>query len=780
MSDPMADPRNYEALLKMLGCKTSYTWDEVHNARYVLNQRVLNAVGDSKQKIKGSIRIILEAERTARQVELIHTLVEEAKRKKREPANAAGKEKRKDLRALENQIGFIDQVAVPEKQIRDLVEAASCEMRDAHDALNRLKPEVVILKDVNLGDLDPLDDFTANRIRKALKNFESSPRDLYQFLGEDETRLTSDLLAAAKKKQKHYNQRLRHEWSKPGGKLAGECLEVFKSDDRRRKYDHALIASVGDERSSDGGNFRMYLITYGGDGRLERREIEKLFKEADEAGLPRERVIQYIWSWALDQGIDVANVRWPLISDPSSAGESELGESGVADPHPAEVSDSGTSTSTRSAGGESVAAGSGTSRSVWRYGLMTAAALCVVTLWPDPGAGPSGVSGPGSRSGQTAASSSQQLSPRREEEAMGLGSGTWRSVQAGLAAEGFYPGGADGIPGPVTREALRRWQRSKGLPESGYLNAEQVATFETGAEVAARRAREDSVVRGRDEGAGAGAARTWEDAAGAAAASAREDPVARELAREDAVRATVARARDDSVARARDETLRAAARAAAARAREDSVARAREDSVARAREDLVARAREDSAEELEILSHFRDLELELVSAYAELTTRYLGQWKAVNWGGDKPSVERRGNRVDSDFARSNRDARDRLRQSADRLLRERSSTPGIETAHREFRRNVDQHYDRLGSLIGNVPGKVGALFIDVNPSDAIVYINDVAYGAARGFANEPGRLIPSGTLKIRVERTGYSAHEETVRMRPYERHFIRGNMMRSQ
>ena len=449
---------------------------------------------------------------------------------------------------------------------------------------------------------------------------------------------------------------------------------------------------------------------------------------------------------------------------------------------------SGTSRSARSAGGGSAAKGSVAFPLQRRHVIaaMGVAAFGLVALWPDPGGGPSGVSRPASRGGQAASTSSQQTSPRQEEDALGLGGGTWRNVQAGLAAEGFSPGGWDGVPGSATRDAVREWQRSRGLPESGYLNAAQVATLEAvgvaelarreaANRAAAARAREDSVARGRAR----------EEAARAAATQAREDSVLFRIAVRPAAAAT--QAREDSIARAREREefvarLRAqevARRAAVERAREDSIARARaREEAARAAE---ARAREDAGAERRILSGFRELELELASSYAELTRRYLGQWRAVNWDRERPSVERRGSRsVDDDFGRSNWDTRERLRQSGDRLRRERSPTPRIETAHREFQQNVDQHHNRLLLLIGNVPGKVSALFIDVNPSDATVYINDASYGAARGFANEPGRLIPSGTVKIRVEREGYATHEETVRMRPYERHFIRGNMIRNQ
>ena len=306
-------------------------------------------------------------------------------------------------------------------------------------------------------------------------------------------------------------------------------------------------------------------------------------------------------------------------------------------------------------------------------------------------------------------------------------------------------------------------------------------------------AREDSAARARE------AARAAE-----ARARAREDSVAR--ARQ-AARATAAQAREDSAARAREAARVAAARA---RAREDSVARARqaarataararEDSAARAREAArvaAARAREDAAigvDERRISSDFRELEQQLVFLYSQLTWSYLRLWRAVDWDDERPRVVFRGNSsTDYQASQENQSFRDGRRQAGNRLRSDllnavsasqavqRRMTPSIEAAHQEYQQKVDQHYDRLAALIGNVAGRVSALLIDVNPSDTRVFINDVLYGTAREFANEPGRLIPSGTFRVRLEREGYRTHEETVRTRPYERHFIRGDMPRSQ
>ena len=53
-------------------------------------------------------------------------------------------------------------------------------------------------------------------------------------------------------------------------------------------------------------------------------------------------------------------------------------------------------------------------------------------------------------------------------------------VQEGLQAAGQEPGLADGLfggPGAQTREALRAWQRGKGLAATGYLTREQAETL---------------------------------------------------------------------------------------------------------------------------------------------------------------------------------------------------------------------------------------------------------------------------------------------------------------
>ena len=56
------------------------------------------------------------------------------------------------------------------------------------------------------------------------------------------------------------------------------------------------------------------------------------------------------------------------------------------------------------------------------------------------------------------------------EEGLSLDLAARRRIQQGLAAGGFDPGGADGLFGPRTRAAIRRWQSSRGGRSTGYLD----------------------------------------------------------------------------------------------------------------------------------------------------------------------------------------------------------------------------------------------------------------------------------------------------------------------
>jgi formylglycine-generating enzyme required for sulfatase activity len=63
------------------------------------------------------------------------------------------------------------------------------------------------------------------------------------------------------------------------------------------------------------------------------------------------------------------------------------------------------------------------------------------------------------------------------EAAMALTPDQRRQVQGWLSALGFDPRGVDGQFGPGTRGAIRAYQRSKGVAETGFLSAEVVAAL---------------------------------------------------------------------------------------------------------------------------------------------------------------------------------------------------------------------------------------------------------------------------------------------------------------
>ena len=63
--------------------------------------------------------------------------------------------------------------------------------------------------------------------------------------------------------------------------------------------------------------------------------------------------------------------------------------------------------------------------------------------------------------------------PPTVEARLGLDRATRRQIQSGLGAEGFDAGMADGLFGPRTRAAVRRWQAARGEQVTGYLDGPQ-------------------------------------------------------------------------------------------------------------------------------------------------------------------------------------------------------------------------------------------------------------------------------------------------------------------
>jgi peptidoglycan hydrolase-like protein with peptidoglycan-binding domain len=56
-------------------------------------------------------------------------------------------------------------------------------------------------------------------------------------------------------------------------------------------------------------------------------------------------------------------------------------------------------------------------------------------------------------------------------------------TQRALAQLGFDPGPPDGVVGVNTRNALRSWQKSRGITADGYLSLDMVARLKTEANI---------------------------------------------------------------------------------------------------------------------------------------------------------------------------------------------------------------------------------------------------------------------------------------------------------
>ena len=67
------------------------------------------------------------------------------------------------------------------------------------------------------------------------------------------------------------------------------------------------------------------------------------------------------------------------------------------------------------------------------------------------------------------------------EDGLGLDRAARQQIQRGLQAAGFDPGGADGLFGPRTRAAIRRWQTSRGSRATGYLDGTSAAALRSSA-----------------------------------------------------------------------------------------------------------------------------------------------------------------------------------------------------------------------------------------------------------------------------------------------------------
>ena len=103
-------------------------------------------------------------------------------------------------------------------------------------------------------------------------------------------------------------------------------------------------------------------------------------------------------------------------------------------------------------------------------------------------------------------------SPEAVEQGLGLSREEHRLVQRGLAAAGHDPGPADGMIGRGTREAIRRWQGTRGEPATGYLDADGAKALLALGEREAERRRADAARERKAKEAEAAALRARKEA----------------------------------------------------------------------------------------------------------------------------------------------------------------------------------------------------------------------------------------------------------------------------
>ena len=278
------------------------------------------------------------------------------------------------------------------------------------------------------------------RVWKLLETVECE--DVYEFLDVDQRASLADLRAAAEKKYVSiHNQSSRNDRARAGTELAGLCKSsIFKDPRSRKEYDEESRAR-SEAKSAEAGN------RSSGEERGGRRRSSGL---AGRGGL----AAAAIGLVALG-GAGVA----PFLS--------RFGE-GTAEDRGVRAGDS-----TFDVMGGEGEAGAGTD---------------------GPNGGPARVVGAGATAPAGALGD-----PAAGEDALGLDRPARRRLQEGLSAAGFAPGPADGVFGPGTREAIRRWQVARGEAATGYLSAMEAGELSA---LGAARSREPAIAERSNRAAG--------------------------------------------------------------------------------------------------------------------------------------------------------------------------------------------------------------------------------------------------------------------------------------
>jgi len=84
---------------------------------------------------------------------------------------------------------------------------------------------------------------------------------------------------------------------------------------------------------------------------------------------------------------------------------------------------------------------------------------------------------PDTQSGTSTEEKEMQSGSEKSHSLKQIGGEHARKLQEGLKEQGFYEGKIDGVIGPITEEALRKFQESKGLAASGKLDSQTASAL---------------------------------------------------------------------------------------------------------------------------------------------------------------------------------------------------------------------------------------------------------------------------------------------------------------
>jgi peptidoglycan hydrolase-like protein with peptidoglycan-binding domain len=109
-------------------------------------------------------------------------------------------------------------------------------------------------------------------------------------------------------------------------------------------------------------------------------------------------------------------------------------------------------------------------------GAITAGPAFAQTTAPTaPGDKPSSAARPQPATGTGATKSGDPMKSDAKTRAAGMSREQVKKAQQALKDKGHYDGDIDGLVGPKTRDAMKKFQKAEGIQETGRLDAETMA-----------------------------------------------------------------------------------------------------------------------------------------------------------------------------------------------------------------------------------------------------------------------------------------------------------------